>query len=37
MGEQAFFEAVKRLGPGSVLLTQFLGAGPLYVTVKRMC
>jgi hypothetical protein len=35
-GEQACFEAVNRLGPGSVLLTMFLGAGPLYVTLKRM-
>lgn len=36
-GEQAFFEAVNRMGPGSVLLTLLFGAGPLYVTLKRMC
>ena len=36
-GEQAFFEAVNRMGPGSVMMTMFLGAGPLYVTLKRMC
>jgi hypothetical protein len=35
-GEQVFFEAVNRMGPGSVLLTMFLGAGPLYVSLKRM-
>jgi hypothetical protein len=35
-GEQAFFEAVNRFGPGSVLLTMLLGAGPLYVTLRRM-
>ncbi len=36
-GEQVFFEAINRMGPGSVLMTMFLGAGPLYVTLRRMC
>ena len=36
-GEQAFFEAINHLGPGSVLVTMLFGAGPLYLTVKRMC
>ena len=36
-GEQAFFEAVNRNGPGSILMTMFLGAGPLYVSLRRMC
>lgn len=35
-GEQVFFEAINRLGPGSVLMTMILGAGPLYVTLRRM-
>jgi hypothetical protein len=35
-GEQVFFEAINRMGPGSVLMTMFLGAGPLYVTLRRM-
>jgi hypothetical protein len=35
-GEQVFFEAINRLGPGSVLMTMILGAGPLYLTVRRM-
>ena len=34
--EQVFFEAINRMGPGSVLMTMFLGAGPLYVTLRRM-
>jgi len=36
-GEQIFFEAINHLGPGSVLVTMLFGAGPLYVTLKRMC
>ena len=35
-GEQAFFEVINRMGPGSILMPMFLGAGPLYVTVRRM-
>ncbi len=35
-GEQAFFEAVNRMGPGGVVMTMFLGVGPLYVTLRRM-
>ena len=35
-GEQVFFEAINHFGPGSVLLTMLFGAGPLYLTVKRM-
>jgi hypothetical protein len=34
--EQIFFEAVNRMGPGSLLLTMILGIGPLYVTLNRM-
>jgi hypothetical protein len=35
-GEQVFFEAINRTGPGSYVLLLALGAGPLYVTLKRM-
>lgn len=35
-GDQLFFEAINHLGPGSVLMTMILGAGPLYVTLRRM-
>jgi hypothetical protein len=35
-GEQVFFEILNRLGPGSLLGLLILGAGPLYVTVRRM-
>jgi hypothetical protein len=35
-GEQVFFETLNRLGPGSVLFLLVLGAGPLYVTIRRM-
>jgi hypothetical protein len=35
-GEQVFFEAINQMGPGSVLMTMFLGVGPLYVTLRRM-
>ena len=36
-GEQVFFEAMNRTGPGSFMFLLLLGAGPLYVTVRRMC
>jgi hypothetical protein len=36
-GEQVFFEVLNRLGPGSLICLLVLGAGPLYVTVRRMC
>jgi hypothetical protein len=35
-GEQVFFEAINRTGPGTMLLLVVLGAGPLYVTLQRM-
>ncbi len=35
-GEQVFFEALNRLGPGSLFCLLVLGAGPLYVAVRRM-
>jgi hypothetical protein len=35
-GEQVFYEAVNRTGPGTFLMLVILGAGPLYVTLKRM-
>jgi hypothetical protein len=35
-GEQVFFEAVNRMGPGSIFFVMLLGVGPLYLTVKRM-
>jgi len=35
-GEQAYFEAINRNGPGSIMMTMFFGAGPLYVTLTRM-
>jgi hypothetical protein len=35
-GEQIFFEALNRLGPGSVFCLLALGAAPLYVTLRRM-
>src|SRR5215218_9351621 len=35
-GEQLFFEAINRTGPGTYLLLVLLGAGPLYLTLKRM-
>ena len=34
--EQIFFEAINRMGPGSLFLTLVLGVGPLYVTIQRM-
>lgn len=35
-GEQVFFEAINRMGPGSIVFMMLLGVGPLYVTLKRM-
>lgn len=35
-GEQIFFEAINRVGPGSYVMLVLFGAGPLYVTLKRM-
>ena len=35
-GEQVFFEAINRTGPGSIFFLIIMGVGPLYVTVKRM-
>jgi hypothetical protein len=35
-GEQVFFEALNRLGVGSVFCMLVLGAGPLYLTLRRM-
>jgi hypothetical protein len=34
--EQIFFEAVNRMGPGTLVMTLLLGVGPLYVSVERM-
>lgn len=34
--EHLFFEAVNRAGPGTWLMQLVLGAGPLYVTLRRM-
>ncbi len=35
-GQQVYFEALNRLGPGSLFCLLLLGAGPLYVTIRRM-
>ena len=35
-GEQLFFEAINHPGPGTYLLTMWLGVGPLYLTIRRM-
>ena len=35
-GEQVFYETINRTGPGTFLMLVVLGAGPLYVTLKRM-
>jgi len=35
-GEQVFFEAINRTGPGTFMMLILLGAGPLYVTLNRM-
>ncbi len=34
--EPLFVEALNRAGPGTCLMLLVLGAGPLYVTVRRM-
>jgi hypothetical protein len=36
-GEQVYFEAINRMGSGSAGMTMVFGAGPLYLTLKRMC
>jgi hypothetical protein len=36
VGEQVFFEAINRTGPGTLTMLVLLGAGPLYVTLQRM-
>jgi hypothetical protein len=35
-GEQAYFEAINRTGPGTIVMTLLFGIGPLYVTIRRM-
>ena len=35
-GEQVFFEAINKTGPGTLFLTMCLGVGPLYLKIKRM-
>src|SRR3954465_984913 len=35
--EQVFFETINRVGPGSYICLLVLGAGPLYVSIRRMC
>ena len=35
-GEQAFYEAINRPGWGSLPLLLLLGAGPLFVKIRRM-
>jgi len=35
-GEQAFFEAINRMGPGSIFMVMLFGVGPLYLTLRRM-
>ena len=35
-GEQVFFEAINRTGPGTFLMLVVFGAGPLYLTLQRM-
>jgi hypothetical protein len=35
-GEQLFFEAINRTGPGTLAMTVLFGIGPLYVTIRRM-
>jgi len=35
-GEQVFFEAVNKSGPGTLVMMLLLGVGPLYVEIKRM-
>lgn len=35
-GEQLFFEAVNKAGPGTLTMTLLFGLGPLYVALRRM-
>jgi hypothetical protein len=35
-GEHAFFEVINRAGLGTTAMTLVFGAGPLYLTVRRM-
>jgi hypothetical protein len=35
-GEHAFFEVINRAGLGTMTMTLLFGAGPLYLTVRRM-
>jgi hypothetical protein len=35
-GEQVFYEAINRVGPGTLPMMLLLGVGPLYVTLRRM-
>jgi hypothetical protein len=35
-GQQLFFEAINRSGPGTLVMMLLLGLGPLYVTIRRM-
>jgi hypothetical protein len=35
-GEQVYFEAVNRMGPGTIFMTLCFGVGPLYVRLSRM-
>lgn len=35
-GEQIYFEAVNRIGIGTVTMTLLFGLGPLYVILRRM-
>lgn len=35
-GQQVFFEAINRSGPGTLVMMLLLGLGPLYVTIRRM-
>jgi hypothetical protein len=35
-GEQVFFEAINRMGPGSIFFVVIFGVGPLYLTLRRM-
>jgi hypothetical protein len=35
-GQQVFFDAINRAGVGTYMMLMVLGAGPLYVTLRRM-
>jgi len=35
-GEQVFYEAINRVGPGTLPMMLLLGVAPLYVTLRRM-